>query len=235
MKTLWLRVSIYLVLIPLAVIAIVPNGFDTLQLLAQGEITFADIAPGVARAVGKLTKTSRLARSDQQAVVPLTDLGNGAYSLSTSAWGGNDRGAQMQARLHDQAARFCATRQAAPHVTQSSHFDSTGYNDADLTFWCEGTVAAHQADEWARLDAELVATRGRLVAAIDALDEPLREPNRDKLQTLGRQNMDMLKLSGEAKMQRMREMIALHQALLREIARLKTDAAQPVREQGLAL
>jgi len=230
MKALLLRVSIYLVLVPLAIIVIVPNGFDTLALVAKGEITFGDIAPGIVRVYENLTKKREVAAPAKPADLPMTDLGNGSYKLSDSEWGGKPKGTQMEWKLRAQAERFCAARQGKLHVTNSSNYNSQGYSDADLEFWCEGTVAADQAGELARLDAELIATRDRVAEIIATLDEPQRKSNRDKLNALGRQNMDMLKLSGEAKMQRMREMIALHQALLGEVFELKSDLSEPARD-----
>ena len=227
MKALLLRVLIYLVLVPLAVVVIVPNGFDTLGLVAKGEITFGDIAPGVVRAYAKLTKKHEVAVSAKDTDLPMTDLGNGSYKLSDSEWGGKPKGTQMEWKLRAQAERFCAARQGKLRVTNSGNYNSQGYSDADLEFWCEGTVAANQAGELARLHAELIATRDRVGAVIATLDEPQRKSNYDKLNALGRQNMEMLKLGGDARMQRLREMIAAHESLLREVAELRPEMFFP--------
>lgn len=56
MKAVLARILIYLVLIPLALLVIVPNSFDTLHLMRSGGITLADVAPWAARALDAWSK-----------------------------------------------------------------------------------------------------------------------------------------------------------------------------------
>lgn len=65
MKAALARILIYLVLIPLALFVIVPNSFDTLQLMRSGGITLADVAPWAARALDAWSKRHEHASASQ--------------------------------------------------------------------------------------------------------------------------------------------------------------------------
>jgi hypothetical protein len=145
LKSLLGRFLIYLVVIPLALVALVPNSFDTLHLMASGQITLDDVAPWAARWFRKAPAVAPLV--DDRFDVAVEDLGDGNYSLAHSEWGGVRSGTQMRWRLNELAARFCADRQATPHVAQSGFFNSKGYNEADLKFRCESGLPANRVLE----------------------------------------------------------------------------------------
>lgn len=134
LKSLLLRVLIYLVVVPLAVFTIVPNSFDTFGLIVRGQITLADVAPRLVDAFKK--PPARPAVTVPDDIADVEDLGDGNYALAVHNWSSKLSGAGLQQQLTDIAKRFCAQSKGTPDISHSSNYNSHGYNDADLKFRC---------------------------------------------------------------------------------------------------
>ena len=217
---LLLRVLLYGVLLPLAVLAIVPNGFDVLAMIAQGRIGFEELWP--------FERTPRAPAITEPAPPPafhVVALGDGKFKLADSHWSGHLDAPEIAGKLAQEAARWCAMSDGVPKVTQSSQFNSHGYNDADLEFWCEGRVDAGDQAQLDELESQLVRLRERIGFAIERLDVSQREAQRTSLGELGLGFDAARRASRQARIAATRALLTQHEALLNAVIAMEGAAA----------
>ncbi|MBS0570336.1 MAG: hypothetical protein JSS28_07000 [Proteobacteria bacterium] len=218
MNALLGRILIYLVVIPLALIAIVPNSLDTLHLLRTGDITLEDVVPSVARL---FRKTPEAPRVDAPFAAEVEDLGGGQFKLAYSASNDKISGTAMYWRLRELAENHCAKQLGVPNITNASQYNSHYYNDASLKFECYGTVDTNHLEELQQLENRLLALRVQVGDAMEKLDDAQRAAIRRKFAELGARDLAIRKLGGQERLRQTSVMIDRHAALLQEVMALK--------------
>lgn len=227
MKALILRVLIYLVLIPLAVIVIVPNGFDTMGLIVRGQITLTDVAPWLVDAFKK--PPARPAVTVPDDIAEVEDLGDGNYALAVHNWSSKLSGARLQGQLTDIAKRFCAQSNGTPDISHSSNYNSHGYNDADLKFRCNSDTRDDPASPLHVLEIRRKQMHAHAKSLLDTMNE-FRQQVQDWRRELG--TLEVLAsrvgaLPESERIQSMQRTLDGYEKLIRELS-AERSGANPV-------
>lgn len=180
----FVRILVYLVAIPLAFLALVPNSFELLHLVANGEISgaefFTPFLPDKAPAKGLQPDPP----ADILTGVDVRIASAGVYTISIQTRSGNP--ADVVERLIVQANAYCQRKLAGDkaHVRQKSHghHPLTQTVDADIEFDCVGhapprqdlTFTAAEQEEWERLGAAIAEAQTRIDALLPTLDPATR-------------------------------------------------------------
>lgn len=133
---LLLRLLVYCVVIPLALLALVPGSFDIVHLIGTGDIPLRELLGSP----GEVKRAPPRAKPPADAFVQ--DLGHGRYRLAKWSLSDVPNSMALSRQLNAQARRLCAAQMGQPRVTQGGEYSSKGLNEADIEFHCEPGLPA---------------------------------------------------------------------------------------------